>query len=298
MPAPARSIRSVSVVIPVRDAAATLGEQLGALAAQEFGGEWEVLVVDNGCTDRTGQVVARWATKLPALRVIDGSDRPGANHARNVGARAAHGELVLFCDADDVVAPGWIEAMARAAASADVLGGALDEVTLNDPLLRAWRGPGIQPDGELPSSVNGFLPYAVSANCGLRAEVLRALGGWSEDYVGGSEDVELSWRAQLRGYRLAFVPDAVVRYRYRAGLRPLARQMYTYGVEEPHLYRDFRGAGVRRSTAEAFVRRWRWLLRHVPDLWRSAELRGRWVGAAAFHLGRLRGSVKYRTPFI
>ena len=298
MPSREDPVRSVSVVIPVRDAAGTLGEQLEALAGQRFDGEWEVVVADNGSADRTGEVIARWATRLPTLRVVDASDRPGANHARNVGAGAAHGELVLFCDADDVVAPGWIEAMARAAASADVLGGRLDEVTLNDPTLRAWRKKGLQPSGRLPVGVNGFLPYAVSANCGVRADVLRALGGWNEEYPYGGDDVELSWRAQLRGYRLAFVPDAVVRYRYRAGLRSLARQFVAYGIAESRLYRDFRGAGLQRKRPWSVAKRWAWLLVHVPDVARSPERKGRWIHDAAFSWGRVRGSLRYRTLFL
>ena len=97
---------AVSVVIPARNAARTLDAQLQALAAQRFPAEWEVLVSDNGSTDATRAVAVEWAGRIPLLRVIDASARPGASAARNLGAAAAHGELLLFCDADDVVADG------------------------------------------------------------------------------------------------------------------------------------------------------------------------------------------------
>jgi len=293
---PAPSIRSVSVVIPVLNAAGTLGEQLGALSAQVFDGEYEVIVADNGSTDTSGRIVARWVDRLPKLRVVDASDRRGANHARNVGGRASDGELILVCDADDVVDTGWISAMVRAADQADVLGGAFEEATLNDEVSSSWRPT--HSTTRLPTTLNGFLPFAVSANCGVRAQVFRALGGWSEDYMYGGDDVEFSWRAQIRGYRLAFVPDAIVRYRYRSGLGALFRQFSAYGMAESHLYRDFRDAGAMRRTPAATAKRYGWLVAHVPDVARSSSTRGRWVRAAAFNWGRLRGSLKYRTLYL
>jgi glycosyltransferase involved in cell wall biosynthesis len=293
---PRGPIRSVSVVIPVLNAAETLGEQLEALARQDFGGEWELVISDNGSTDESRRIVNEWADALPHLRVVDASDRRGEGHARNVGARAARGELVLVCDADDVVEPSWIAAMVRAAETADVLGGGFDESSLNDPVSRSWRRP--HPDDGLPTAVNRFLPYAVSANCGVRSSVLRELGGWNEKYVWGGEDVELSWRAQVRGYRIAYVPDAVVRYRYRTGLRALARQFYHYGIAETRLYRDFRRFGARRRRPLSAAKWWAWLVVHLPDLARSPERKGKWVRSAAFHWGQLRGSIKYRTLYL
>jgi len=289
-------LSSVSVVIPVLNAGDTLGEQLEALSKQDFQGEWEVVISDNGSTDGSRKVAEGWAAALPVLRIVDSSDREGVSHARNAGAGAARGELILVCDADDVVEPGWITAMARAAATADVLGGALDDASLNDPVLLAWRGH--RPNGSLPTTVNDFLPYAIGANFGIRASVFRELGGWDETYRRGGDDVEFSWRAQLRGHRLAYVPDAVIRYRYRAGLPALARQFFHYGVAEPRLYRDFRRFGATRDTLEGIARRWRWLLRRLPLALRPPAVKGRWVGALAFHCGLVRGSLKYRTFYL
>ena len=295
-PSDAVAVRSVSVVIPVLNAAATLGDQLDALARQDWTGDWEVVLADNGSTDGTRDVAVRYASMLPRLRVVDASDRRGANHARNVGAAAAEGELVLVCDADDVVEPGWIGAMVCAAECADVLGGAFEEDSLNDPVSRSWRGSPA-PGARLPTTLGGFLPFAVSANCGIRTSVLRALGGWNEEYPYGGDDVELSWRAQLQGYRLSYVPEAVVRYRFRSDLRGLARQLFAYGMAESHLYRDFRPYGARRRTLRAIAKRWGWLVVHLPDL-ASARRRWRWVRAAAFNWGRIRGSLKYRTFYL
>ena len=66
----------VSVVVPVRNGAATIALQFEALADQDYDGPWEVVVSDNGSTDATRSVVDEWSAKLPGLRVVDSG---GAN---------------------------------------------------------------------------------------------------------------------------------------------------------------------------------------------------------------------------
>ncbi|HEY2642401.1 MAG TPA: glycosyltransferase family A protein, partial [Galbitalea sp.] len=99
------------------------GEQLEALAAQEFAGSWEVVVADNGSTDDTVARALEHAASLPDLRVVDASQHRGASHARNVGAGAAKAPFLIFLDADDAAQPGWLPAMAEAARSADLITG-------------------------------------------------------------------------------------------------------------------------------------------------------------------------------
>ncbi len=284
---------AVSVVIPLYNNAGTLGEQLDALSRQTFAGPWEVIVSDNGSTDGGREVALQWREKLPSLEVVDASDKKGTPHARNVGARAARGDLILVCEADDIVGPEWVAAMARGGEDCDLVGGTLDDETLNDPLVRSWRWV---PKDRLPTPLS-FLPYAVGANCGVRRTVFEALGGWNEDYVRSGDDVEFSWRAQVEGYRLCYVPDAVVSYRYRAGLKALARQFYVYGRTSPRLYRDFRGRGVPRRSLRRAAQDWLWLLTHVPKL-ASSRGRGAWIRQAALSAGYARESVNLRVLYL
>jgi glycosyltransferase involved in cell wall biosynthesis len=283
----------VTVVVPVLDAAATLPQQLDALAWQTYSGAWEVVISDNGSTDGSADLARGWADRLPDLRIVDSSDRRGINHARNVGAAAARGDLVLLCDADDVVDSGWVAAMAEAARHCDVLGGRLDEDTLNDPLARAGRPA--QPQDELPTALR-FLPYAVGANCGIRTSVVRELGGFNEDYVRGAADIEFFWRAQLAGHRLCFVPDAVVQYRYRPGTKKLARQFYRYGMAEAQLYRDF-GTQVPKDDLRTVLWRWRCILAETRRAVRHPSARADWARQLAYRTGRIRGSIRFRVAF-
>jgi glycosyltransferase involved in cell wall biosynthesis len=281
----------ISVIIPVLNGEAHLGEQLAALAFQTYKGEWELVVADNGCTDGTMDVVESWRGRLPSVTIADARARRGINHARNAGAAAARGDLLAFCDADDVATPGWLEAIAEAARDADLMGGRNEWETLNDPTVRAWRfsAPmtGLMRD-------QGFFEYAAGGNLGVWRSVAREIG-WDEGFTFGGSDQAFAWRAQLAGYRLAFVPDAVMRLRFRTSLGALARQYYGYGRASPHLRRAFRHAGMPRPDNRTALGLWVHLLRRLPYLWRSRERRGEWIRRAAFRLGRLVGSVRAGT---
>ena len=280
----------VSVVLPVRDVATTVGEQLAALAAQDFAGRWEVVVADNGSRDATVDVVRAWADRLPDLRVVRADGRRGVSHARNVAAAAARADLLAVCDGDDVVEPAWLSAVVAASERGDVVAGRLDEQALNSPIVRAWRRP--RPtDGA--TVIRGFLPYATGANCAVWKRVVEDVGGWNEDYVAAGNDVEFSWRAQLAGHRLAFAPDAVVRYRYRSDLRSWARQAFAGGRASAHLMADFRSHGLPSVPLPDVAWNWLRLLVRSPRLLRPGS-RGWWVGEAAGTLGRVVGSFEHR----
>jgi cellulose synthase/poly-beta-1,6-N-acetylglucosamine synthase-like glycosyltransferase len=167
-------------------------------------------------------------------------------------------------------------------------------------VTRSWHQP--WPRDRLKS---WLLPCAVSANLAIWADVLRDLGGWSSEYEAGGEDTELSWRAQLSGYRLGFAPDAIVYYRFRSGLWDTARQGYAIGVNCEQLLREFAilrdgGAAVDRacdSEGSALARalgRAAWLAARLPYLARSRRHRGQWIAVAAEYLGRLNGAARYR----
>lgn len=280
----------ISVVMPVLNGAAHIADQLAALAGQTYRGDWELVVVDNGCTDHSLEIVGEWTAKLPAVRIADARARRGLNRARNVGAAAAKGDFLAFCDADDVAAPGWLGAMADAAAEADIVGGRLEWETLNEPVVRAWRPQ--QPMTDLILD-HGFLRYAPGGNLGVWTSVAREIG-WDERFKFGSSDHGFAWNAQLAGYRLAYAPDALMRQRFRSTIWAMARQHYRYGKSGPQLQRAFRDAGLEPPDNRKALREWRRLAVEIPHLWGSREERGRWVRMAATRLGRIDGSVRAR----
>ena len=288
----------VSVVVPVRDGAATIGAQLDALARQRGARAYEVVVADNGSSDGTRDVVlahrgspARWTD----LHVVDASARPGANVARNAGVAAARGGLVLLCDADDVVDDGWLDALAGALEHADAAGGVLERVSLNPEYVRTWGAPTTNPGTYVHL---GFLPRPTGANAGFRRAVWEELGGFDERYVRGGTETEFFWRLQLAGRTLVAAPDAVVHYRLRVGTRKIIRQQYVWGRQSVMLYRDFRASGMAWHPGRAALG-WLDALSQVP---RAAwGPRAKKMGAAralAQRVGMVAGSIRFRRLYL
>jgi GT2 family glycosyltransferase len=195
-----------SVVLPVGSVDAHLDTQLAALRDQTYPGSWELIVVldASGAETRLDEALVRSAATIGTTVVQTGAGR-GAPHARNVGATAARGTYLLFCDADDEVAPTWLETMVVALEEHDVVGGALDERKLAMKGQEHWRPPATPDD--LPSLLGW--PYAVSANMGVRRDLFEEVGGFDETLVRG-EDIALSWELTRHGQTLAYVATAVV----------------------------------------------------------------------------------------
>lgn len=286
----------ISVVIPIHGHQPLVAEQITALAGQDYDGWWEVLICDNGCDEATRSLIDGHRPRPARLRVVDATARPGASYARNLGAVEAEGDLLAIADSDDEVGPGWLSALARAAADAEMVGGHVDYEQLNSRMAVAWR-PALTV-GALPVQL-GFLPFAVGCNMAIWKDVWMAVGGCDEEMMGGrgGDDVDLSWRVQLAGGRLAFAPDAVAHYRLRADARSLARQMYGYGQSSALLYRNFRRYGAQRQRAVDAVHFWLHVLRRGPALLRDPERAGFKLSEAAYHLGEVRGALRYRVGF-
>jgi glycosyltransferase involved in cell wall biosynthesis len=284
----------VSVILPIRNEEAHLAQQLRALAGQTYAGPWELVVVDNGSTDGSMEIVEAWRKRFAVLRVVDASSKAGLNYARNRGVAGSRGDLLAFGDADDEAAPRWLESLVTAAAGADLVGGSLDDDALNEGVSEAWVPRERLTD--LPTAY-GFLPYAPGGNCAVWAGLAAELR-WNEAYVVGGSDVEFSWRAQNAGARLGFAAGAVMRRRYPSSLGVLARKYFGYGLAGPLVYREFRAEGMPRSDAGEALRAWTWLLRTSPRAVRSREFRGRWVRLAAKRSGRAVGSLRQRVLYL
>lgn len=275
----------ISVVIPVLDGMPWIDLQLRALSAQEVPVAWEVLVCDNGSLDHTRTCVQRWCERDSRICLVDASARRGAAAARNLGVSSARGGLLAFCDADDVVRPGWIAAMAEALVEADLAAGVFD--------FGALHGES-SPAVPAATAQLGFLPFGLSANLAVRRTAFDAVRGFDEQ-LSPEEDVDLCWRLQQAGFRFVVTEAAVVEKREHDPGLPTFRAAWAYGRCGPRLFARYRSRGMRRDLRGA-AKSWIWLLLAVPGLFRRSRRR-RWIRAFAIRCGRLVGSAKLRVFF-
>jgi GT2 family glycosyltransferase len=289
---------TLSVVLPCRNGAATIAAQLEALAAQSWAGSWELVVADNGSTDESMRIVEGFRGRLPSLRVVDASARPGAPAALNAGVAAARGRLVAFVNDDDEVDPGWLEAIARGLEDYDVVGGRLEYDRLNDPWTIELRERP-QEAGLLEWGFLDYLPFAAGASLAVRRELHEAIGGFDEAMAPAGEDMDYCWRLQQAGARLGFVADAVTHYRLRPSLRAVFRQGVGYGEGHVLAYKKHRDRGLGRPPHpwRSGLRGWLGLVRWLPRIW-SKLGRARLVWHLGLRLGLLKGSVEHRVVFL
>ena len=280
----------VSIIIPVKTAESTLPGQLEALAAQDYSGEYEVIVADNGSSDGTIRVAENFTSAFSSFKVVDARDRRGSAYARSRGSEVATGDLFLYCDADDVVQPGWIDAMVAAAADGELIAGLPRWDLLNAPESeRRWLGF----EGQ-----HGFLPFATGAALGVARAALEAVGGWDPGFDISGSDTDLSWRLQLAGYRYAFAPGAVVQKRDRQTNSAYAGQHFSRGLGSAQLHAKFKSRGMPGSNPWNAVKTWVWVVVNSPLALVDEARRAEWIRKAALAGGRLVGSLRFRTMYL
>lgn len=195
----------VSVCVTTRNRADRLPRLLAALSAQTLPPtQFEVVVVDDASTDDTSRVLTDAAASSALSVAVYRNDRSaGIASARNVGWRAASGDVVAFTDDDCVPDPGWLEAgVAAVDAGVDVVVGRVER-----HLPDAHRtGPFAR---ELVVGADRIRWYA-TANIFYRRAAMQRLGGFDEQLRSAGEDTELGFRAERMALRIAFAEDALV----------------------------------------------------------------------------------------
>lgn len=283
----------VSVILPFNNAAPYLGDQCAALATQEFAGAWEVVAVDNRSRDESRRIVESFLDRI-SMRIVGAGQKLGAGYARNVGAKHASGRKLLFVDADDQVAPGFVAAMAAGLDRYDFVTSAFDHRALNPDWVQSAYGP-VWRDPADPLFVQfGVLPFA-GGSIGISRSVFEAVGGFPEEFL-RMEDIALSWEVQLAGTALHYVPNAVYRVRYRRTLRGLFRQGLTGSSYAPLLYRRYRSAGMARRTFTDAGKSWIRLALNLSKARTKGDLAPLALQLGR-ELGRLRGSLRHHALF-
>ena len=280
----------LSVVVPVYNAEATLAAQLEALAQQTWAHPWELVIANNRSSDGSMEIVEHYRPRLSNLRLVDASARQGQPYALNTGAEQARGESLAFCDADDEIAPGWVAAMGEALLLHDFVACRFDTDKLNEVWVRAiHRNP--QANG-LQKYDPPFLLHAGGGGLGVKRYIHQEVGGFDEAFP-LLHDTDFCFKVQLRGYRLEFVPDAVLHVRYRHSLKGIYRQASGYAEYNVRLYKRYRALGMPPVDWRSSLPIWRYLLKQAFRI-RSKSEWASWLWQMGYRVGRLQGSLRHR----
>jgi len=215
----------ISVVVVTWNGLPYVEACLRALAAQQ-GVDAEVILVDNASTDGTAAVIRE---RFPHVRIVALPRNRGFAGGNNAGAREARGAWLAFLNNDTVADPGWLRALRTGIdPKARFLLATSRIVYMHDASIVDSAGDGVfrwggafkrhhgAPVQTAPASGEVF--GVCGAACLVSKAVFDELGGFDEDFFASHEDVDLSYRARLRGYRCRYVADAVVRHHGSATL--------------------------------------------------------------------------------
>jgi glycosyltransferase involved in cell wall biosynthesis len=225
-------VTAVSVIIPAHNASTTLGACLDGLAREHIpGSAGELIVVDDASTDDTRQIATR-----PGVRVLSGPGT-GPSAARNTGARAAEGEVLVFLDADTVPQPGWLREMIA---------------PLQDPQIVAVKGRYRTDQRTIMARFAQLefewkyarleratrVDFVDTGTAAYRRDLFLTTGGFDEQLRSG-EDVDLAFRLASQGAQFAFNPRAVVQHHHTEDLLGYFVKKAKYAGVRVELYRRY-----------------------------------------------------------
>ena len=222
----------ISVIVCSYNGARCIRECLDGLQRVEYS-DFEVIVVDDGSTDRTAEI----AQAFP-FRLIRTENR-GLSSARNTGLEAATGEIVAYIDDDARPDPHWLSYLAA---------------TFMSTRHAAVGGPNLAPPGyglvaECVANAPGGPAHVLisdreaehipGCNMAVRRACLETIGGFDPEFRVAGDDVDMCWRLQARGWTIGFSAAAVVWHRRRDSVRAYWRQQQGYGRAEALLERKW-----------------------------------------------------------
>lgn len=222
----------ISVVVCTHNGARTLPECLAAVRRLDYP-DVEAIVVDDGSTDRSAEIAARYPVRL--IR----TDNQGLSSARNTGLQHATGEIIAYLDDDAYPDPYWLKYLAMAFVSSEHVGIGGPNIPPRGDGFRAdcvAHAPGGPIHVLLTDTVAEHLP---GCNMAFRRQALEAIGGFDPQFRIAGDDVDLCWRLQQRGWTLGFSPAALVWHHRRNSIRAYWRQQLNYGRAEAMLERKW-----------------------------------------------------------
>jgi O-antigen biosynthesis protein len=219
----------VSVVICTYNGRQTIRDCMEGLARLRYP-NFEVIVIDDGSTDGTAEIVREYDVQLVS------TENRGLSHARNLGLELATGEIIAYTDDDAFPDPHWLYYLAHTFKTSD---------------YAAVGGPNLPPDGDgrvarAVANAPGGPTHVLLSDCeaehipgcnmAFRTSLLRAIGGFDPQFRTAGDDVDVCWRIQQAGWKVGFHAAALVWHHRRKTIRAYWKQQTGYGKAEAMLH--------------------------------------------------------------
>lgn len=234
-----------SVIVCTRNGERYIGRCLEA-TRKLSGGAHEVIVVSDGSTDQTEEIVSQ---NFPEVRLL-AIPPSGLSIARNRGAEIATGEILAFTDDDCEPDQEWLARLDRAFANPKIAAAGGPNLP---PPARHWAEAVVISAPGAPSHVlldDTSAEHLPGCNIAVRKSVFAEIGGFDPDFRTAGDDVDFCWRLADEGYELGFVPGAFVWHWRRSSTRAFLKQQIGYGKAEKILLEKHPGRFSKHGEAQ------------------------------------------------
>lgn len=214
----------MSVVVCAYNEEATIEECLWAACTLDYP-DLEIIVCDDGSTDRTAELARRFPVRLLEL------PHGGLSRARNAGWHAATGDIIAYLDADAYPDQDWLHSLAVCFQAGVAVGGGPNLPVPGSGLVEraVASSPGAPREVLLEPNRAEHVP---GCNLAVRRDVLEEVGGFNPLYTAAGDDVDLCWRIMDRGWEISFAAGAQIFHHRRHTVRGYLRQQRNYGRAE------------------------------------------------------------------
>jgi glycosyltransferase involved in cell wall biosynthesis len=236
------SVVEASIIIPTFNGASRIGRCLDVLLEQTAGRDVEILIVNDGSTDNTIDIVRRYSTV-----VLINQANAGPAAARNRGAMESHGRVLLFTDDDCIPASDWLNSMLEPFKDAEVVGTKGVYRTRQKGLVARFVQIEYEDRYRLMSSADS-IDFIDTYSAAFRRDRFLEMSGYDTTFpIACAEDIELSYRMSNSGWKMKFAPDALVYHIHPETLLAYAAKKYKFAFWRVMAVRKNPAKGIKDS---------------------------------------------------
>jgi hypothetical protein len=217
----------VSIVILNMNEKHFLGPCLDSLKKMNFPYKYEIIIVDNGSTDDSQEFIKK---NYPKVKLIANKENRGFAEGNNMGVKLAKGKYIVLLNNDTQVTRNWLINLLEVAEKDETIGICGPKQLIGDKKTILYGGGAINYIG-LSYSLNMYkkdfkdtkireTAFASGAAFFMRRDLIKKIGLFDKDYFIYHEDVDVSWRTMLAGYKVVYVPTSVIYHFFKFNRRP------------------------------------------------------------------------------